>query len=107
MFILLNASSAQVAGVYLPTVTDVSFGFNANALTPILVTEAGIITLSRLLQLQNAEFSIVVTELGMLTVVIPLHNLNVFASIVVIPLPKAMEVTFEHPKKAAGPIVVT
>ena len=54
-----------------------------NALTPIVVTELGMLMLVRLLQSLNALIPIVVTELGMSMLVRPVQYLNAPLPIVV------------------------
>ena len=57
-------------------VTDVKPLQRSKALSPILVTEFGIVTDVKPLQLSKAPYSILVTEFGMVTDVKPLHLLK-------------------------------
>ena len=54
-------------------VNSVILAQSLNALEPIVVTELGIVTLVKPLQLWNAEDPMVVTELGIVTLVKPLQ----------------------------------
>ena len=80
---------------------------DTNADEPIVVTEFGIVTEVRLVQLWNALVPILVTELGIVTEVRPVQLWNALVPIVVSPNDNVTEVIPVQRWNALVPILVT